>query len=336
MRRRLMQTSPVSPSAPAVPLPVPSPSGASAPIACATRTGVHDRMLPLVPASASACVTVTGLGSDHVLSPRRYREIEGVPVPIRAAAIKPPVVRTMAAPLTVPTLRVAAVPSPSCPRAPSAVPEFVPPREIGAKPDGEARRAQGETRGSTTETHELATRTFNPASTVPDVSHQKSPLDAPVRGRGANGDAAPSCATCRQCRNRLSDTQRRPRAVSERGPGFGFRLCDNRVVNRSPRLVAAQTFGIVRRTSCESSYGDIAVVSKNNDIAGSSPRRFAAPPFRALNLTVHPGHRSRRFHRGQSERVRSGCSPAPTRQCGDLCQHCSSLHLSAQAPRWPV
>ena len=151
-------------------------------------------MLPLVPASASACVAVSGRGSTHVLSPRRNREIDAVPVPIRAATINPFAARTGTAPLTMPTSRVAAVPRPSCPRAPRAVPEFVPPREIGAKPDGEARRAQGETRGSTTETHDPDTRTFNPASTVPDVSHQKSPLlDAPV-GAVALIVTPPPCA----------------------------------------------------------------------------------------------------------------------------------------------
>ena len=173
-----MQTSQASRPRQPVPLPVPSP--ARAPIACATRTGVHDRMLPLVPASASACVAVAGRGSTHVLSPRRNREIFAVPLPILGAASNPPVPRTGTVLTTMPASRVATVPSPSCPRAPTAVPEFVPPREIGANPDGAATCAQGETRGSTTETHDPATRTLNPASSVPDVSHQKSPLDAPV------------------------------------------------------------------------------------------------------------------------------------------------------------
>ena len=86
----------------------------------------------------------------------------------------------MRLPLPVPTLRVAAVPRPSCPRALTAVPAFVPPRLIGTKPDGLPARAHWTMRGSATETHELDTRTFNPASSVPLVSHQKSPLDAPV------------------------------------------------------------------------------------------------------------------------------------------------------------
>ena len=109
------------------------------------------------------------------------------------------------------------VPRPSCPRAPTAVPEFVPPREIGAKPDGAATCAQGATRGSTTETQDPETRTFRPASSVPAVSHHKITVRRACRGRGADGDAAgattPAASAAIAWATRSGDHVRYPRMV---------------------------------------------------------------------------------------------------------------------------
>ena len=190
-------------------------------------------MLPLVPASASACETVVGRGSTHVLSPRRNREIEAVPLPILAAASNPPVPRRGTAPTTMPESRVAMVPSPSCPRAPTAVPEFVPPREIGAKPDGLQRLVpRGRRVGPQPIPTSSDTRTFRPASRVPAVSHQRSPLDAPVGAVAliVMPPPAPAARAAIAWATLCGDHVRYPRS----GPGFGFRLRDNRVIVSAP------------------------------------------------------------------------------------------------------
>ena len=129
------------------------------------------------------------------------------------------------------------VPRPSCPRAPTAVPEFVPPRSdrrkaCSAQPLEPRVRRAGLRQRPTPRT----TRTFRPASSVPDVSHQKIAVRRACRCRGADCDAAAATA-CGKRSNRLRDALRRPRAVSEHSSGFGFSLRNDWVIDRPPRSV---------------------------------------------------------------------------------------------------